>query len=156
VITDPVIAFLAVARSVAAASCDAQGRPHATRCAALRIAEDRQHATLFLAEQLAQTILHNVTENPRLAIQVSQPSDHRTVQLKGQVIATSQAAAEDRSYIEQYVSELALVVDQIGLPFDRVVRMLQWPAAAISIRVSDVFLQTPGPGAGTLLGGRAP
>jgi hypothetical protein len=156
VITDPVIDFLSVARSVAAGSCDAQGRPYATRCAALRVAEDRVHATLFLAEHLAQQLLHNVAENPRVAIQVSHPLDHRTVQLKGQVIGVAQAVEADRSYIEQYVSELATVVDQIGMPFDRVVRMAHWPAAAIRMRVSEVFLQTPGPGAGALLGGRAP
>ena len=155
-LTDFVIDFLAVARSVAAGSCDAQGRPHATRCAALRIAEDRQHATLFLAEHLAQPILRNVADNPRLAIQVSHPLDHRTVQLKGQVVATAQASEADRRYIEEYVSELATVVDQIGMPFDRVARMAHWPAAAIRMRVSEVFLQTPGPGAGTPLGGRAP
>lgn len=155
-ITDAVIEFLTVGRSVAAGSCDAEGRPHATRCAAIRVAPDRQHATLFLAQHLAQSTLRNVADNPRLAIQISNPLDHRTVQLKGQVVETREASAEDRSYIEQYVSELAAVVDQIGMPHDRVVRMAQWPAAAITLRVREVFLQTPGPGAGTPIGERKP
>lgn len=111
---------------------------------------------MFLAQCLSQTILQHVAENPRLAIQISHPIDHRTVQLKGRVIETGEAAADDRSFVEQYVSDLAMVVDQIGMPFDRVVRMAQWPATAITMRVSEVFLQTPGPGAGTPLGGRAP
>lgn len=155
-LTDAVIDFLAVARSVAAGSCDASGRPHATRCAALRVSADRQLATLFLAQHLAQSTLRNVADNPRLAIQISNPLDHRTVQLKGQVVGTSEAAPEDRSYIERYVSELAAVVDEIGMPYDRVVRMAQWPAVAIDVRVCEVFLQTPGPGAGTQLGERKP
>jgi len=111
---------------------------------------------LFLAQQLAATTLRNVAENPRLAIQISHPLDHRTVQLKGQVVASVEAAEADRGFVEQYVSELAAVVDQIGMPFDRVNRMAHWPAAAITVRVAEVFLQTPGPGAGTPLGGRAP
>jgi hypothetical protein len=156
VITDAVIDFLTVGRSVAAGSCDAQGRPHATRCAALRVEPDREHVTVFLATHLAEATLRNVASNPRLAIQVSHPLDHRTVQLKGQVTVTREAAAADRSSIEQYVGELAAVVDQIGMPYDRVVRMAQWPATAIRMRVSEVFLQTPGPGAGALLGERKP
>jgi hypothetical protein len=156
VITDAVIEFLTVGRSVAAGSCDASGLPHATRCAAVRIEADRKHATLFLAQRLAESTLRHVAENPRLAIQISHPLDHRTVQLKGRVTATGEAAAEDRAYIERYVSELAAVVDQIGMPYDRVVRMAHWPAAAITLCVSEVFLQTPGPGAGTPLGERKP
>lgn len=155
-ITDAVIEFLKVGRSVAAGSCDAQGRPHATRCAALRVAADREHVTLFLAQQLAAITLQNLAVNPRLAIQVSNPLDHRTVQLKGRVTHHGEADAADRGSIEQYVSELAAVVDQIGMPYDRVVRMAHWPATAITMRVSEVFLQTPGPGAGAPLGERKP
>jgi hypothetical protein len=155
-VSDAVVDFLAVARSVSAGSCNALGQPYATRCAALRVQPDRQHVALFIGEVISQTLLRNVTETSRLAVQVSHPSDHRTVQLKGKSVRVGQAPDSDRAFVERWVQELAQVVDQLGMPYERVVRMAHWPATLIELRVEEIYLQTPGPGAGAPLAGRAP
>ncbi|MET0385259.1 MAG: hypothetical protein ABW321_04835 [Polyangiales bacterium] len=154
VITDAVVDFLGVARSVSIGTCDARKMPFATRAAALRARPDRVHVSVFLAEQLAAAPLRHVAETGRLAVQVSNPLDHRTVQLKGQVVGTGPAPEADRDFIEHYLAELALAVDQLGMPRERVMRMSHWPAIVLELQVAEVFLQTPGPGAGTRLAGR--
>jgi hypothetical protein len=155
-ITDAVVDFLDAARSVSVGTCDATGRPHATRAAALRVADGRTHVTLYLAQAIAGATLRNVEQNARIAIQVSSPMDHRTLQLKGRVQATRTAGAYEEPLVRKFLEELATVLDQIGIPFERVMRLNHWPALAFEVHVDQVFLQTPGPGAGLPLAGRAP
>jgi hypothetical protein len=155
-ITDAVVDFLALARSVSAGSCNALRQPFATRCAAVRVQPDRTHLDLFIGSAISETLLRNVAETQRLAVQVSHPADHRTLQLKGRTSSVHTASDSDRGYVEQWVHELALVLDQIGMPYDRVMRMAHWPAVLIEVRVEEIYLQTPGPGAGAPLAGRSP
>lgn len=112
--------------------------------------------TLFLARTLAGPTLANAAINPRIAVQVSQPLDHRTLQLKGALLRTRDALPEERAYVQRFVEELAAAVDQVGMPRERVVRMSHWPAVALEVRIEAIYLQTPGPGAGQPLAGRAP
>ena len=155
-ITDAVVDFLAVARSVSAGSCNALGQPFATRCAAVRVSPDRQHLQLFIGSSISETLVQHVAETRRLAVQVSHPNDHRTLQLKGRTLAAGAAPESDRGFVEQWLQELALVIDRIGLPYERVMRMAHWPATRIELRVEQIYLQTPGPGAGAPLAGRTP
>lgn len=156
VLSDAVVEFMNVARSVAVGTCDDKHIPYGTRVAAVRIWPDRQHVTAFLAEAIAARTLANLRANPRVGIQVSNPPDHRTLQLKGVLYATRNAEPDDRAYIEQFIEELGHSVEGFGMPFERIVRMNAWPAIAIDVRVDEIFLQTPGPGAGRPLAGRAP
>jgi hypothetical protein len=154
--SDAVVTFLGIARSVAAGTCDARGMPHGTRAAAVRIWPDRQHVTLYLADAIAATTLKNVRETGRLALQVSHPIDHRTLQLKGRAANVRPASEDERAYVTQFVLELSHVLDKLGLPLKRVQRMAHWPASALDLCVEEIYLQTPGPGAGQPLSGRAP
>lgn len=155
-IPEHVAEFLGLARSIAVGSCGASGRPCGVRGAAVRVADERTHVTLFLAQSVAGPTLENLKHNPRVAMHISHPVGHRAVQLKGSVRATRAADAQDHSFVRQCVAELATVVDPIGMPFERVMSMSFWPAAAIDVQVEEIYLQTPGPGAGELLGERRP
>jgi Pyridoxamine 5'-phosphate oxidase len=160
--SDAVVAFCQVARSVAIGTCDASGRPFGTRAAALRLfdAGEREpraeRLVLYLGQALAGPVLANLAINPRVAIQLSQPLDYRTLQFKGTVLRKQLAAETERAFVQQFVEELAAVVDSLGMPADRVVRMTHWPAIALELQVEQIYLQTPGPGAGAPLAGRAP
>jgi hypothetical protein len=111
---------------------------------------------MFIGEALSQTLLRNIAETGRLAVQASNPVDHRTLQLKGRTVRAGLAPDSDREFVAGFVHELAQVVDCLGMPYDRVVRMTHWPAIVVDVRVEEIFLQTPGPGAGAPLAGRSP
>jgi hypothetical protein len=114
------------------------------------------HVSVYLAEVLAQPLLRNIGETGRLALQVSNPADHRTVQIKGRALRSGPALDADRAFVERYVQELAQVVDQLGMPYERIVRMVCWPAIVVELSVDEIYLQTPGLGAGAPLGARSP
>jgi hypothetical protein len=122
----------------------------------VRLHDDRKHVSVYLAEVLAQPMLRNLAETGRLAVQLSNPADHRTVQLKGRAVRTGLAPESDRAFVEGYVQQLAHVVDELGISYERVVRMTCWPAVVVELDVEEIYLQTPGPGAGAPLGARSP
>jgi antitoxin component of RelBE/YafQ-DinJ toxin-antitoxin module len=155
-LTDAVLEFFGVARSVAAASCNALRQPHATRCAAVRVHDDRKRVSLYVAEVVAPPLLRNIAETGRLAVQLSNPADHRTLQIKGRTLRSGLAPEADRAFVESFVEQLAHVVDELGISYERVVRMTCWPAIVVELDVEEIYLQTPGPGAGAPLGARSP
>jgi hypothetical protein len=100
--------------------------------------------------------LQNLRDNGRIAIALSNPPDHRSVQLKGQVIELVPGSEEDALAVRAYVAQVAQVLDVLGLPAHLVSRINCLPCTRAEVRVDEIFLQTPGPGAGSALGSRAP
>ena len=76
------------------------------------------------------------------------PADHRSLQLKGQVLEQRPASDDERSEIDLYRACLARTLEPHGVPRASVLRVAHWPAHAVRFRVEHVFVQTPGPVAG--------
>lgn len=155
-ISDEVFAFLTGGKSMVVGTRDAQLVPEATRAVGLRAWPDRRHVSIFLPDVAAARALQNLRDNGRIAIALSNPPDHRSLQLKGRVTALTPCTEEEAAAVRAYVSEVAQVLDVIGLPAHLVSRINCLPCTRADVRVEEIFLQTPGPGAGSPLGGRAP
>ncbi|HEY6562475.1 MAG TPA: pyridoxamine 5'-phosphate oxidase family protein [Polyangiaceae bacterium] len=140
--------FMESGVSVLVASRDEDLRPECMRAVGVSVAADRQSMTLFLSEVMAGRTLENLRDNGEIAVSFSRPIDHRSLQVKGRVTALRPAMEEDRSlqdrYLIAYVEQLYLV----GLPRSLARRVRSWPSVAVSLQIADVFVQTPGPGAG--------
>ncbi|MEI9952955.1 MAG: hypothetical protein WDO74_29260 [Pseudomonadota bacterium] len=141
--------------SLLVASCGLEGRPACTRGVGLRIWADRQHATLFLALATAKPVTDQLLIRAHVAFVISRPSDYRTVQMKGVAIAVRDALDADRAFVTECVTAFADVVDGLGVPRQIALRVAHWPCLAVDVRVSEIFMQTPGPGAGAPLSGAA-
>jgi hypothetical protein len=156
VISDEVFAFLAGGKSMVVGTRDAQLLPEVTRAVGLRPWPDHRHVSVFLPDATGARALQNLRDNGRIAIALSNPPDHRSVQLKGQVIELVPGSEEDAAAVRAYVAQVALVLDVLGLPAHLVSRINCLPCTRAEVRVDEIFLQTPGPGAGSALGSRAP
>ena len=137
--------------SLLVASCDAHGRPACARGVGVRIWDDREHVTLFLPDATARATGDNLIQRPRVAFVMSRPHDYRTVQMKGLALRVRQAADTDRACVEAFVNAFAELVDGLGVPRSIALRVNHWPCLAIDVAIEDIFLQTPGPGAGAPL-----
>lgn len=155
-ISDEVFAFLSGGKSLVVGTRDKDLLPEAARAVGLRPAADREHVTVFLPELIAARTVANLRDNGRIAIGLSHPPDHRSLQLKGRVTALSPASEEDLAFVRAYIQELSVVLDAIGLPAHVVSRVSYQPCLRADVRVEEIYLQTPGPDAGSALGGRAP
>ncbi len=134
--------------SLLVASCGPDGRPTCTRGVGLRIWPDRQHATLFLAAVTGRSVGDQLLVRPAVAFVISRPSDYRTVQMKGTAIFVRDAPEADRAFVSERVRAFADLVDGLGVPRQIALRVAHWPCLAVDVQVSEIFVQTPGPGAG--------
>jgi len=151
-----VFAFLRGGNSLSVGTRDAQLLPECARAVGLRVWDDRRHVSLFVPEGPGRRTLENLRDNGRVAIAVSHPPDHRSLQIKGQLLSLSPVGAEDAKFVSAYVRQLAQVLDLLGLPSHIVERVNHAPCQRADLRVEELYQQTPGPGAGSVLDRRGP
>ena len=116
--------------------------------------DDRQTVTVFVPRARSERPLADLTENGRIALGIGLVS-HEAYQIKGTYVSFRPTDAEDRARQEAYrVALLASAIEggypeAIARPFT--LGFAYTPGVAITFRAEEVFLQTPGPGAGTRL-----
>jgi hypothetical protein len=155
VLSEELVDFIARGVSVLVGTCDADSAPHAARAVGLQVHDDRRHATVYLPEVTAQHPVTNVAVNARVAVLVSQPVDHRSFQIKGSVIKVSPAQDDERARIEAYLTTFGRCLNSVGMPFELTHMLSHWPAIALELALEELFLQSPGPGAGQRLAGQS-
>jgi D-serine deaminase-like pyridoxal phosphate-dependent protein len=120
-----------------------------------RVSPDRRRVTIFVAADAARALLDDIGATRSIAVVFSQPSTHRTIQLKGSDAAIVALAGGDgeamSAHLEFMIAEMALI------GFSEAHARAAWSiapadAAAIAFTPAAAFVQTPGPRAGAPLG----
>lgn len=150
-------AFLQGGVSISAASSGAQvasSFPSLCRVFACEVAPDRRRLTVLVSRVQAAALLRDVGESGRLAVVFSQPSTHRTLQIKGEEAQIGPASAQQLNAVRQHRD--AFIAEVVPLGFaDAPVRLLLTcdddEIVAISYTPVAVFDQSPGPRAGHML-----
>ena len=135
---------------------DARHRPHLMRAVAGWLSEDRRRFSLLMPERHGGTLLADLRANACIAVVCSEPSSHRTLQLKGRGAQLLPADAEDEARAARYLTGFAAEIGQIGFPA-RVAEALLAPGGPvwrIEFEIEAAFEQTPGPSAGEPLAAR--
>lgn len=141
--------FLQSGISVLVGTRDRDLLPECIRGVGARVAAGGTELTVFVPAATASRTLQNVADNGRIAVCFGRPRDHRTIQIKGAVLAVADADDDgDRACIERWREGIARELGWVGVPGGIVRRIAHWPACAIRLQVEAVFEQTPGPGAG--------
>jgi hypothetical protein len=129
-------------------------RPAHTFAVGAVVHDDRQTVTVFVPTPRSERALRHLQENGRVALGVALAS-HEAYQLKGTYLSSRPTDAGDHARQEAYRTALLDSVLEAGYP-EAIARPLALglayaPGVAITFRAEEVFLQTPGPGAGTPL-----
>lgn len=132
------------------ATRDAHNVPTGTKVMGAKVATDRSGVTLYVPRAIAARALADLESDPRAAVTFSRVWDHWTIQLKGEAIAR-EARESERTIVTSYQASYATALELAGIPRRIVLSVAAWPAVALELRVTDLFLQTPGPGAGARL-----
>jgi hypothetical protein len=133
---------------------DAALRPAHTFAVGAVVHEDRETVTVFVPSARARRMLADLESNGRVALGIVLAS-HEAYQLKGSYLSTRPTDASDLARQETYRKALLEDALRVGFP-EEIARPLTQglaytPAIAMTFRAEQVFLQTPGPGAGTPL-----
>lgn len=143
-------AFIQGPVSVIVASRDATLAPDVVRGCGCRVSRDRRQVTVLIEPGRAGTLLDDVAANGLVAVVFSQPSTHRTIQLKGSDARVVAVTAADRAMARRHLQEWSADLAQIGygLEFAAALHGGAGALAAIRFTPTAAYQQTPGPGAG--------
>jgi hypothetical protein len=147
-------AFMQSGVSVHVASRDAANVPSVARALGCRIAPDRRRVTVFVSTAQAPDLLRDLRASGRVAAVFSQPSTHRTIQIKGDDATIGALAVGDLARIAAYANALVLDLQTLGFPeaFGRtLVHCEPSDLVAVAFTPKAAFRQTPGPNAGAPL-----
>jgi hypothetical protein len=151
-------AFIEGGVSIHAAARNAANDTTVARAIGCRVSADRQRVTIFLSAVQAAALLADVRANGAIAVVFSQPSSHRTIQLKGDDAEVVPSMTDDPHLWSTYRARLAAAVQPLGFS-DAFVRAMLSPASgdvvAVAFTPSAAFQQTPGPKAGAPLQARS-
>jgi hypothetical protein len=143
--------FMQSGVSVLVVSRDRQLTPACARAMGVRVERGRKALTVFVPEATGAKVMASLAASGRVAVCFARIEDHRSIQVKGDVVAVAPATDEERVLIERYRGEWSRNLAVIGMPLRLSLRQNAWPCHAVRVRVEALFVQTPGPGAGAPL-----
>lgn len=153
-IDEELAAFMTRGVSIIAASRGPDNAPTIARATGCRLSPDRARVTLLLARSQAGALLAATEATGAISVVFSQPSTHRTIQLKGADARVAPAAAGDEALAARYADAFAAEVCPLGYS-EQLMRAMVWAPegdlATLTFSPSAAFDQTPGPRAGSVL-----
>jgi hypothetical protein len=149
--------FLESGVSVVMGTRDADLVPEITRAWGLMVSKDRRSISLCVPLATSQKTLDNLVANGLMTVCCTLPTSYKTVQMKGQWIATADPSRADLAVVERHREAFGRLNNRIGFPrqqseiFWR--RELETSPVFIKLRFvpEQIFDQTPGPDAGAPL-----
>lgn len=138
--------------AVHVATRDAALVPDEVMGAAAVLGPDGKRMTVYLPVATSSRSVANLRENGAIAVVLSEPLTHRTLQVKGLAEEVRPAREDERAEVERWAAEFDAQVVAIGLPPAVVKRRTRWPCHAVTFAVAEAYEQTPGPRAGEPLG----
>jgi hypothetical protein len=144
--------------SAIVASRDAALRPSLMRAMGSSVEEDGGAITVYVSRTQSRQLLQDLAATGHIAVVFSEPSTHRTVQVKATSATMRNAEATDVAVLERYLASMEQELGRINIPRPLTRAMLAHrleDVVAIRFEPEFAFDQTPGPRAGTRLPGAA-
>jgi hypothetical protein len=152
VIPGKLIRFLEQDANVAFAGSRARDLvPFGNRVSGWRVGADQRTITILFPDEFLPRLVESLQQNRELAVTVEAFPSHETYQFKGhyrshRAIDGSDVEAADRVRRRFVKSLRTLYADA---PEDVLKGFVSPPSLAVDFEVHEIYLQTPGPGAGT-------
>ena len=150
------VAMIGKGVSAIVGTCDAGLQPSVMRAVAGAVTPDGATITVYLMRQQSRQLLQDIASSGRLAVVFSEPSSHRTVQVKGRDARTRPMDASDGPLLQRYLESMQRELGLIGFAPSFARAMLAHrprDVVAVSFEPEEAFDQTPGPRAGSALAG---
>lgn len=127
--------------------------PFGHRVCGWRVGSDQRTMTVLFPDQFTDRLLELLQQNGELAVTVEQFPSHETYQFKGRYVRHRKALEDDLDAVDRirgrWVKSMRpIYADQ---PEDVLKAFVLSPVLAVDVEVSEIYVQTPGPGAGARL-----
>src|SRR5688572_3383601 len=107
-------AMIARGVSVIVASRNAALRPSLMRAVGSRLEAGGQDITLYLSRPQSRQLLEDIAATGHVAVVFSEPSTHRSVQLKAASVQMRSADAGDMTALASYLRSMEHEITQVG------------------------------------------
>jgi hypothetical protein len=127
--------------------------PYGHRVSGWRIGADGRSVTALISELFTDRLVESLEDNGELALTVEEYPSHETYQLKGRYLRHRPLEPEDLEVIERIRGRFAKSLRPLypEAPDDILRAFTLTPRLAVEFEVREIYLQTPGPGAGARL-----
>jgi len=115
----------------------------------VKVNADRETITFFVHEPQSERMLRNLKDNGRVALVAAEVPSHETYQFKGAYVSSRKSDDHDLALQEIYREKLIAHFKPLGEIWEEYWGGIAYtPSVAMTFRVEQIFVQTPGPGAG--------
>ena len=127
--------------------------PHGHWISGWRIVDDGRTLAALIPEQSTADLLESLHDNGQFAVTIEEFPAHETYQFKGQYVRHRQVEPDDLEMVDRVRERFVRNVRPIfpDLTEAALRAFVQRPQLAVEYEVLEIYLQTPGPGAGTRL-----
>jgi hypothetical protein len=156
-ITAELKAFFERGASVMVGTRDADCVPELVRAWGPRVSRDRRSVSVCVAMAVGARTLENLRDNGRLAVTFALPANSNAIQVWGRCTGTGEAQRQDLAAVRAHRDAFARVNEGLGLPRPFIEALWKRELAGspvmllIRFAAEQIFNQTPGPDAGSLL-----
>jgi hypothetical protein len=154
-LTDEQARFVAGPRSIVLAAVGQDQRSAIARGLGCAVLSDHQRLRLWVDTAQAAELLEALGTQPRLAVVFSEPPTHRTLQLKGQLLAIEGPADElGLKLATEHAEGFATVIGALGFPGDLALALVgpqPQRLGSLLFAADAAYEQSPGPRAGLRL-----
>jgi hypothetical protein len=130
---------------------NARLEPNGARVVAIKVEDDGQHVVAYVPKAAAPQVVPDLESNGQAALVFARPPDERACQVKGVFVEARAARTSERPFVADQWGRWVQRLGSIGFPPAATENWQTWPCVAIRLRVTALFNQTPGPGAGAAL-----
>jgi hypothetical protein len=155
-ISDQLCAFLDQPLWAWAGTRDENLVPRVHRVFGWRVGADRETLTLLIPEVFTEKLFTSLEDNGQVAFTAGHAISHETYQFKGTSIQTRPSDEADRELFEAYLAKMLGLMSSLGFSPNQVEPAILRPCTTLDFKVREIFIQTPGPEAGTSIAAQEP
>jgi hypothetical protein len=123
--------------------------PHGHRVSGWFVHADGQSMVVLIPELFMAHLVDSLQENGEFSLTVGEFPSHETYQFKGRYLRHWPVRPEDHAIVERIRDRLLRSIRHVRIDAERLLNAyVQPPAVAVEFEIREVFVQTPGPGAG--------
>ena len=127
--------------------------PLGHRVSGWRVGADGRSLTTFLAPDYSDRLIASLEENGQFAVTIEEYPSHETYQFKGLYRRHRPVQPDEFEIVDRIRERFVRSVRPLFVeaPEEPLKASISIPSLAVEFEVLEVYLQTPGPGAGTRL-----
>ena len=145
-----ILRFLERANAAHAGTRDRNLVPHGHRVSGWQVGADSRLLTLLLPEAARPYLIESLEDNGQLAITIEEYPAHEAYQFKGRYLRHRPAGSADLEVAdrarERFLTSVKPFLGEMAVAPVRA--FVQEPSLAVDVEVHEIYVQTPGPGAG--------